>query len=383
MKRSTDRILTTHVGSLPRPPEFIELATAKTEGRPSDPQRLADSLKSSINDVVHKQADIGIDIISDGEFGKANWQGYIMGRITGYEPKQVPPPKWGYIGRDLETFVDFYKEARPEMFRPRNRWVCTGPLKYNDAEIKRDIANFKAALGDVKVEETFMPVIAPGSIAPDEENQYYPTEDAYLEAIASLLRQEYQAILDAGFLLQVDDAILANNHDILSANGEDNYLRWAEKRIEALNVALEGIPEEKVRYHICWGSWHGPHSTDVPLRTIANVILKAKTQGFSVEAANPRHEYEWQVWEDIKLPAGKVLIPGVITHRTPVVEHPETVAQRIVRYAEVVGRENVLASSDCGFAQGTTTQRVHPSIVWAKLASLVEGAKLASKKLWK
>ncbi|MBV8085487.1 MAG: cobalamin-independent methionine synthase II family protein [Chloroflexi bacterium] len=382
MKRSTDRILTTHVGSLPRPNELVELA-AKNEGRLEGDPAVEDCLQRSITDVVHRQADIGIDVISDGEFSKFNWQGYVMRRISGYETRQITPHRWSYIGHDLETFEDFYRESRPELFRPRNRWVCTGPLTYDDAQIKRDIANFKTALRGVNVAEAFMPVVAPGSIAPDEANEYYPTEEAYVEAIANVLRQEYRAIVDAGFLLQVDDAILANLHDQLSEHGEENYLRWCELRIEGLNHALEGIPEDRVRYHICWGSWHGPHSTDVPLRTIVNTILKAKTQAFSIEAANPRHEYEWAVWQDVKLPAGKVLIPGVVTHRTPVIEHPETVAQRLVRFASVVGRENVIASTDCGFSQGTTTQRVHPTIVWAKLQALVEGARLASQQLWK
>jgi 5-methyltetrahydropteroyltriglutamate--homocysteine methyltransferase len=297
----------------------------------------------------------------------------------------VPPHKWSYIGRDLENFADFYRETRPELFQTRTRWVCTGPIVYNDFQLKRDIANFKAALDALPNEqplEAFMPVIAPGSVALDEENVYYPTEEAYVHAVADVLKQEYRAIIDAGFLLQVDDAGIANMHDILSVDGEDNYLRWAALRIEALNYALEGIPEEKVRYHLCWGSWHGPHTTDVPLRTIIGTLLQAKAGAFSLEAANPRHEHEYQVWEDVKLPSGKLLIPGVITHRTPVVEHPDVVALRIKRYADIVGRENVIASSDCGFAQGTRTMRVHPSVAWAKLGSLVEGAKRASAALY-
>jgi 5-methyltetrahydropteroyltriglutamate--homocysteine methyltransferase len=305
-----------------------------------------------------------------------------MERVTGFEAQPVPPHKWAYIGRDLETFSEFYKESRPELFRTRTRWVCTGPIEYIPTQLNRDIANFKAALAGQQVEEAFMPVIAPGSMALDDQNEYYPSDEAYVQAIAEVLKQEYHAIVDAGFLLQVDDAILANLHDILSVDGEDTYLRWAESRIEALNYALEGIPEDRVRYHLCWGSWHGPHTTDVPLRTIVNIILKAKTQGYSIEAANPRHEHEFQVWEDVRLPDNKVLIPGVITHRTPVVEHPEVVALRIQRYTNIVGRERVIASSDCGFAQGTRTLRVHPSIVWAKLAALVEGARLASSRLW-
>jgi 5-methyltetrahydropteroyltriglutamate--homocysteine methyltransferase len=372
MKRSTTRMLTTHVGSLARPQELIDMSPL---GAPETAERLA-LLSRSIADVVRKEAETGVDVISDGEFGKSNWQSYIMERFSGFEAKPVPPHKWSYIGRDLETFADFYRESRPELFQTRTRWVCTGPIEYDATQITRDIANFQAALAQdgVNVEEAFMPVVAPGSVALDDENLYYRNEEAYVEAIANALRHEYQAIIDAGFLLQVDDAAVANMHDILSVDGEENYLRWAELRIEGLNHALSGIPEDRVRYHLCWGSWHGPHTTDVPLRTIVRTILKARVGAYSVEAANPRHEHEWQVWEDVALPAGKILIPGVITHRTPVVEHPDTVAQRIVRYAQVVGRENMLASSDCGFAQGTRTQRVHPSIAWAKLGALVEGA---------
>jgi 5-methyltetrahydropteroyltriglutamate--homocysteine methyltransferase len=383
MKRSSDRILTTHVGSLPRPQELIDITVPAERGEAHDEAARLDMLRTAVADVVRKEADTGIDVISDGEFGKSNWQGYIMPRLTGFESRQVQPHKWSYIGQDLENFIEFYREARPEMFGPRTRWMCTGPITYKPAEINRDIANFKAALEGIDVEEAFMPVIAPGSIALEDENHYYPSDEAYVEAIAEALKHEYRAIIDAGFLLQVDDAAIANMHDILSIDGEDKYLKWVELRIEGLNHALEGIPEDRVRYHLCWGSWHGPHTTDVPLRTIVDIILKARCQAFSIEAAGPRHEHEWQVWEDVKLPAGKLLLPGVITHRTPVVEHPDLVAQRIQRYADVVGRENVLASSDCGFSQGTRTQRVHPTVAWAKLGALVEGAKRASQKLWK
>jgi 5-methyltetrahydropteroyltriglutamate--homocysteine methyltransferase len=378
MKHSERRILTTHVGSLARPQELIDLSPP---GGPDTDERL-EVLRRSVADVVRHEADLGIDVISDGEYGKSNWQSYIMERISGFEGRPVPPHRWSYIGQDLETFVDYYREARPELFKTRTRWTCVGPIQYDSTQITRDIANFKAALANVDVLESFMPVVAPGSVALDDENLYYPTEEAYVQAISEALKHEYRAIIDAGFLLQVDDAAIANMHDILSIDGEDKYLRWVELRIEGLNYALEGIPEDRVRYHLCWGSWAGPHTTDVPLRTIVKIILKAKAQAFSVEAANPRHEHEWQVWEDVKLPAGKLLLPGVITHRTPVVEHPDVVAQRIVRYAGIVGRETVIASSDCGFAQGTRTQRVHPSIAWAKLASLVEGARRATHTLW-
>jgi 5-methyltetrahydropteroyltriglutamate--homocysteine methyltransferase len=373
-------MLTTHVGSLARPQALMDLSPP---GVTTDsPERLA-ALRQSVADVVCKEVDTGVDVISDGEHGKSNWQSYIMERMSGFEARPVPPHKWSYIGQDLETFVDFYRESRPELFQTRTRWVCNGPIEYDSYQIQRDIANFKSALDGLDVHEAFMPVVAPGSVALDDENLYYPNEEAYVQAIAEALRHEYRAIIDAGFLLQVDDAAIANMHDILSVDGEDKYLRWAELRIEGLNYALDGIPAERVRYHICWGSWHGPHTTDVPLRTIVNTILKARVEAYSVEAANPRHEHEWQVWEDVRLPAGKILIPGVITHRTPVVEHPDVVAQRILRYANTVGRENMIAGSDCGFAQGTRTQRVHPSIAWAKLGSLVEGARRASEVLWR
>ncbi|HEY3059884.1 MAG TPA: epoxyalkane--coenzyme M transferase, partial [Chloroflexota bacterium] len=304
MKRSIDRTLTTHVGSLPRPQAFLDATP-----RPGEPQIVDDAtwqriLQQSVVETVRKEAETGIDVISDGEFGKSNWQAYIMERISGFEARPVPPHKWSYIGRDLETFSDFYRESRPELFKQRTRWTCIGPITYDATQVTRDIANFRRALQGQCVEEAFMPVIAPGSVALDDENLYYPDDAAYVHAVAEALKHEYRAIIDAGFLLQVDDAVLANVHDIMSVDGEDNYLRWAESRIEALNYALEGIPEDKVRYHICWGSWHGPHTTDVPLRTIVNIILKAKTQAYSIEAANPRHEHEFEVWNDVRLPDG-------------------------------------------------------------------------------
>jgi len=382
VKRSSERMLTTHVGSLPRPQAFLDVTPRPGEPAVVDDATWQAALRAAITEAVQQQAEIGVDVISDGEFGKSNWQAYIMERVSGFEGRPVQPHKWSYIGRDLETFADFYKETRPELFRLRTRWVCTAPIEYDDAQIRRDIGNFKAALHRVHTKEAFMPVIAPGSVALEDENLYYANDAAYVQAVADALKHEYHAIIDAGFLLQVDDAILANVHDLLSVDGEANYLRWAESRIEALNYALEGIPPEKVRYHLCWGSWHGPHTSDVPLRTIVNIILKARAQALSFEAANPRHEHEFAVWEDVKLPDDKLLLPGVITHRTPVVEHPDVVKMRILRYATIVGRENVIASSDCGFAQGTRTLRVHPSIVWAKLESLVEGARRATRELW-
>ncbi|MEX2453484.1 MAG: epoxyalkane--coenzyme M transferase, partial [Rhodospirillaceae bacterium] len=262
--------------------------------------------------------------------------------------------------------------------------VCTGPIAYTGmADLQRDIDNFKAALDGAGVEEGFLPVAAPASVIPDRKDEYYASEEEGLQAIADAMRVEYRAIVDAGLLVQLDDARAAVTYDRMVPPGSfEDYYRWVARHMEALNYALEGIPAEKVRYHVCWGSWPGPHTTDVPLRRIADLILSVNAGAYVIEGANPRHEHEWKVWQDVKLPDGKVLVPGVISHATNVVEHPELVAERICRYAGVVGRENVIAGTDCGFAQSPLYQRVHPSIQWAKLEALVEGARLASDELW-
>jgi len=246
--------------------------------------------------------------------------------------------------------------------------------------MQRDVNNFLSALQDVRVEGAFMPVVAPTSISVDHKNEYYGSHEEYLAALADALHEEYGTITDAGLIVQLDDAILTHFYDRMQAEGID-YRKWVAQQVEVINHALRGIPEEQVRYHVCWGSWPGPHTSDVPLREIADLILKINAQGFSIEAANPRHEWEWTVWQDVKLPEGKILIPGVISHAISHVEHPELIAQRLRRFANLVGRENVIGSSDCGFAQGAGTQRQVPSIVWAKLAALAEGARLASRQL--
>jgi 5-methyltetrahydropteroyltriglutamate--homocysteine methyltransferase len=263
--------------------------------------------------------------------------------------------------------------------------ACTGPVKYVGQEIvQRDIANFKAALAGAQVAEAFMPVVAPSSVLPDRKDEYYKGEEDWLEAVTAAMRTEYKMIVDAGFILQIDDARAATAYDrmVPPASFED-YKRWLAKFVESLNHALEGIPEERVRYHVCWGSWPGPHVSDVPLKDIVDLILKVRAGAYVIESANPRHEHEWQVWKNVKLPDGKILIPGVISHATNVVEHPELVAERILRFANLLGRENVMAGTDCGFAQGTFYRRVHPTVMWAKFEALVEGARLASKQLWK
>ena len=379
MKRSTDRILTTFVGSLIRPPELRRLQT----GDGVEEQEYAGVLRASVSDAVRKQADVGLDVVSDGEYGKSNWASYILDRVTGFELRPAPPgtPIYNRFGREREEFADFYSEHTVGEWSPRVI-VCSGPIGYDKTQILRDIANFKAALTNVKVEEAFMPVVAPASFLREAHNEYYPTEEAYVYAVADALRQEYQAIVDAGFILQVDDAVLATMWVVMESEGLAAYRHWAELRIEALNHALEGVPPDRVRYHLCWGSWPGPHVTDIPLEDIVDLVLRVRAEAYALEAGNARHAHEWKVWQSTRLPEGKLLIPGVISHSTPLVEHPELVAERIVRFAELVGRENVLGGSDCGFAQSQGLSRVPPSIMWAKLRSLVEGANIASQQLF-
>lgn len=381
MKRSEHRILTTHVGSLVRPKALRDLAPPGEE--PKDMAEYNAVLGQQTLEVVRKQAEVGIDIVSDGEYGKANWASYILKRISGFEvrPEQTRPYYW--LGRDRERFAEAISVDLPRLATGTVTEACIGPIKYQDhSGIDRSIENFKSALRQVKVEEAFLTAVAPASTAYDGVNEYYATEREYVYAIADALRVEYRAIHAAGLLLQVDDAVLANMYDHLVEQSPDKYYEWANLRVEALNHALQGIPEDRIRYHVCFGSWHVPHVSDAPLDAIVDLILKVNAGAYSIEAANVRHEHEWRVWENKKLPADKVLIPGVITHHTVTVEHPQGVADRIVRFAKLVGRENVIAGSDCGFAQADMIQRVHPTVMWAKFASLVEGARLATKELW-
>jgi 5-methyltetrahydropteroyltriglutamate--homocysteine methyltransferase len=388
VKRSTSRILTTHVGSLIRPPELLDFLRAKQHAEKYDDAAYASCLTDSVAAIVRKQAESGIDIVSDGEFGKGiSWSQYVIERLSGFETRPISGgPDPFARGADRTRFAEFYAELDARDGRATSTdSVCIGPIEYTgQAALQRDIDNFKAALGAVKVEEAFLPVAAPASVIPDRKNEYYPTEEATLAAIAEAMRVEYKTIVDAGLLVQLDDARAAVTYDrMVPPASFADYRKWVAMHVEALNHALEGIPEEKVRYHVCWGSWPGPHTTDVPLKDIVDLVLQVRAGAYVIEGANPRHEHEWQVWEDVKLPAGKILIPGVISHATNVVEHPELVAQRITRLAKIVGRENVIASTDCGFAQGPFHRRVHPSIMWAKLEALAEGARLASKSLWR
>jgi 5-methyltetrahydropteroyltriglutamate--homocysteine methyltransferase len=397
MPQNTDRILTTHVGSLIRPAKLIEFWRLIEDGKPYDEAAFEACLTQSIADVVRQQAETGIDIVSDGEFSKGlNWAFYIFKRLSGIavrpataEEMADPMSSMGG-GRDHQAFPEFYAEydaASGLGKRLGNRVIVNGPLQYAPHQVQRDIGNLKAAVAKAKERHPglagFLPVVAPASALPGAKLEYYKDEESYFAALADALHQEYQAIVDAGLYVQIDDAFLPYMYErMVPPMSKAAYRRWAEVRIDALNRALAGIPEERSRYHICWGSWNGPHAFDVPLKEIVDLVLKVRVGHYSFEAANPRHAHEWRVWESVKLAPGKVLIPGVISHATNIVEHPELVAERIVRLAKIVGRENVIGGTDCGFAQSPFARRVHPSIMWAKLQSLVEGARMATATLW-
>ncbi len=391
MKRSEGRILTSHAGSLPRPQALLEVNRPKLAGETYDEKVYAERLSAAVGEVCRKQAEIGIDVINDGEFGKASfgaidygaWSSYAWARLSGWEagePGRLP----ALAGRrDRARFAEFYAELDATGFRSSSSLggrppVFTGPIAYvGHQAVRTDLANFKAALATVTAEEGFITAVAPGSFA-RRQNRYYGSDEAFLQALAEALRQEYRAIIDAGFVLQLDDPGLPDTWDM--ANPEPSvadYQKFAMLRVEALNQALRDLPEDRIRYHICWGSWHGPHSTDLPLRSIVDVLLQVHAGAFSIEAGNVRHEHEWKVWRDVKLPEGKILIPGVVSHATNVVEHPEVVADRILNFARVAGRENVIAGTDCGLGG-----RIHPQLVWAKLEALVAGARLATNELW-
>jgi 5-methyltetrahydropteroyltriglutamate--homocysteine methyltransferase len=344
-----------------------------------------------VKEVVRRQADVGIDLPSDGEFGKAiSWSQYALERLSGFERRPAPAGKNPFArGADRSRFPEFYAELDAADGPPATAGasgvlaVCTGPIEYTGhEELQRDIANFKAALAAAGLAQGFLPVAAPASVIPDRKNEYYESDEACLRAIAAAMRTEYRAIVDAGLLLQLDDARFAVTYDrMVPPASFADYRRWVEMHVEVLNSALEGIPQERVRYHVCWGSWPGPHTTDVPLADVVDLVLKVKAGAYLIEGANPRHEHEWRVWEKTRLPAGRRLVPGVISHATNIVEHPELVAERLVRIARLIGPGNLMAGTDCGFAQGPFHRRVHPSIMWAKLESLVAGARLASREL--
>jgi 5-methyltetrahydropteroyltriglutamate--homocysteine methyltransferase len=405
--RSIDGILTTHVGSLIRPERLLDAMRARrsgdraTEDDVEDDQEFDDLLADSVHEIVRRQAELGLDLVSDGEFGKTiSWSRYVLERLAGFEDR---PDLTAHLtgGRDnprrplgprtdVERFPEFYAEYdRTQGFEELMRNpVCVGPIAYaGHAPLRRDIENVIAARDAARASghqiEAFLPVVAPASVAYKRQDVHYGSEEEYVFAVAEALREEYRAIIDAGLMLQIDDAHLPMMYDnIVDPGTPDDFRRWARLRIDALNHALADIPADRCRYHICWGSFNSPHVGDVPFAEIADLVLSVDVGAYAIEMANPRHEHEWQVWRHLHLPDDRVLIPGVIAHTTNVVEHPELVAERIVRLAGLIGRERVIAGTDCGFAQGPYVRRVHPSIMWAKLDALVTGARLASAVLF-
>ncbi len=405
MKRSADRILTTHVGSLVRTARIIEGMKAQTLNRPYDATQLAADIREGVAEVVRQQVEVGIDVPSNGEYSRAGFRTYINDRLSGLElrPLADDQESWAQIDiAEQALFPDFFKQYYshyrylwmwPEVNLddvpnvPGNRgWSfhVTGRLAYKgQAAIQREMDDFRAALNGLNVADAFIPADVPTSRFGDEDIlEFYSSEKAYYYAAADALREEYRAIVDGGFLVQVDLASLNIRGRAGARVSPEEASRLMEERVEIINHALLDIPEDKVRYHHCWGSQNQPHTTDMPLRAFVNVMLKINAQAYSVEAANPRHEHEWMVWRDVKLPDGKILIPGLVSHQTNVVEHPELIAWRLKNFASVVGRENVIAGTDCGFSQFWDHIRVHPSVQWAKLKSLADGAALASQELW-
>ena len=384
MFNDSHRIIATHVGSLVRPDDFTALLRRRMNGAAGDDEYLP-ALSAAVEKVVKDQVDAGIDVVSDGEFGKGiGWEQYVIERLSGFGSRNQLATDGISFG-DFERFSEFYTEMWPTEEYLEGIYPCTGPITYKGQDaLERDINNLKSAMEKAGTEYGFLPVAAPASAFAMSPNEYYKTDEEYMMAGAEALREEYKTIIESGLFVQIDDAHLPFMYDrMVPPSTADDFRNWARIRINALNHALRDLPEEKIRYHICWGSWNGPHTCDVPLIDIVDLLLEVRAGAYAIESANARHEHEWQVWREVKLPEGKKLIPGVVSHQTNVVEHPELVAERIIRFAGVVGRENVLAGTDCGFAQGPFIRRVHPSIQWAKLQSLSEGARLASEILWK
>lgn len=385
VKRSTERILTTHTGSLPRPKELLDLMKARISGEPVDDAAYDARLREAVGAIVRQQVEHGVDVVTDGEQSKLGFSAYVSERLAGFEPR--PRERGGAFAAEVAAFPEYYEQyfgramtgggaiARPAPI------TCVGPISYRGQEaVQRDIANLQAAVQGASAAEVFMPAIAAAHIA---NNEYYRTEEEYLAAIADAMHEEYQAIVDAGFLLQVDDPGFAGVFSNPALDAAEQR-RQGELAVEAINHALRGIPAERVRFHTCYGINEGPRVHDAPLSAMVDVILKINAGAYSFEAANVRHEHEYHVWENVKLPEGKLLLPGVITHASNMVEHPELIAERITRYAERVGRENVVASTDCGFSsQATYTPEVDPKVMWAKFQAMTEGARLASEQLWR
>ena len=379
MKRSIERILVSHAGSLPRPDDLREMLIARDGGQPYDQQEFTRGVRSAVTEVVRKQVESGVDIVNDGELSKINFTAYARQRLSGVEERKPDPrrPTFKIYGRDEAEFPEYF--AARGTFGIREA-ACAGPIKYiGQSAVQADVSNLRTALEGAKVEEAFLPAVAPGTIEHWLKNEYYSNDDAYLSAIADAMHEEYRAIADRGMILQIDDPDLADAWQIHPEMDVPAYRKFAALRVEALNHALRGIPPERVRLHMCWGSYHGPHKYDIALRDILDLILAVNAECYSIEASNPRHEHEWQVWEDHKLPDGKSLMPGVVGHASDFIEHPELIAERLVRYARLVGRENVIAGTDCGLG----TRVGHPKIAWAKFIAMAEGARLATARLWR
>ena len=387
MKLSTDRILTTHVGSLPRPDDLFELMLARMDGKAVEEKAYAERVRAAVRDSVRQQVDAGLDVVNDGEMGKPSFITYAAARLDGLEKREGNRPSPFANTRETQDFPEYYQSAVAEQVSARRRralMVCAGPIKYKgQAQLKSDLETLKSAVAGSGATEAFVPAIAPSNIETTTPNEHYKNAEEYVFAIAEAMREEYKAIVDAGFLLQIDDPFLVTYYIMRPDLSIAECRKWAEVRVEALNTALAGIPEDRVRFHTCYSVNMGPRVHDMQLKDIVDVILKVNAGAYSFEAANPRHEHEWEEWRRAKIADDKVLIPGVITQSTVLVEHPELVAQRLLRFADVVGRERVIAGADCGFASFAGSNEVHPSIVWAKFKALVEGSRIASKQLWR
>ena len=394
MQRSTDRILTTHVGSLPRPDDLTAMLVAKDDGEPYDGATLEAQIKTAVRETVRQQLACGLDVINDGEQSKRSWSTYAKERLAGHEDREPQRPEtrrsFGITGRDSREFEGYYRAGRGGATgagqrqgitgAPRRNVTCTGPLRYiGQAQLQRDIANFKAALEGQAYADAVLTAVAPGTISHWMRNDYYPDDESLLSAIADAMNQEYRAIVDAGFSLQVDEPSLADGWQMYPDMTVAEYREHSELRVAALNRALAGVPPHMARIHVCWGSVKGPHKHDIDLADIIDLICKVNVEGLSIEAANPRHAHEWRVFERFKLPPDKVLIPGVAGHCSDFIEHPRLIADRLLDYARLVGREKVIAGTDCGLGPRVG----HPKIAWAKFAAIAEGARIASQELWR
>ena len=384
MKRSSDRILVTHVGSLARPDDLLDLMKLRADAGQHDEEAFGRRVTTAVADVVNAQVENGIDVVSDGEQSKSGFFAYVTERLRGFEARPSGPRlRWE---PEVREFPEYYEQYFAQAMTggavaPIVPLVCTGPISYRGHDqLQRDIANLRAAVADSSVAEAFMPAIAPSGVG---SNAYYPSEEEYLFAVADAMHEEYQAIVDAGFILQVDDPRLTEVFSF-SELGARELQQTGELYVAAINRALQGIPPERVRFHTCYGINEGPRVHDAPLTAILDLMLRVNAGAYSFEAANPRHEHEYHVWESVKLPTDKILIPGVVTHASNIVEHPAYVAERITRYARIVGRENVIAGTDCGFSsQASYHPEIHPKVVWAKFRAMAEGARLATAELWR